>query len=198
MYEFIEGRIIEKNPAFLVLENHGIGYLLQISLGTYAHIKDLNECRLFTHFAIKNEANTATGFSLFGFFTDAERQLFRLLISVSGVGNNTALLMLSSLSPEKIYQAIASESVSVLQSVKGIGSKTAQHIIVDLKNKIGKHAVIKEIMDTGYNTKKMEALTGLTSLGFSKPAAEKILDRLLKQDPNLQVDQLLKEALKQL
>lgn len=198
MYEFIEGRIVEKNPAFIVLENHGIGYLLQISLGTFARIKELNECRLYTHFAIKNEANTATGFSLFGFFDEAERQLFRLLISVSGVGNNTALLMLSSLSPEMIYQAISTETVSMLQSVKGIGLKTAQHIIVDLKNKIGKHAVIKEIMDVGYNTKKTEALTGLTSLGFNKPAAEKAIDRLLKQDPTLQVDQLLKEALKQL
>lgn len=196
MIEYLKGLIAEKNPTYVILESGGIGYQLNISLQTFAAIKDLEKVKLFTHLAFKIEATTPVGFMLYGFFQEAERQLFRLLISVSGVGNNTAMLMLSSLSPDKILAAIQQGELSVLSSVKGIGNKTAQRIIVDLQDKIGKEQIAPEFLGTAHNTRKDEALIGLTTLGFGKAAAAKALDKILKRNPDLAVESLIKEALK--
>lgn len=196
MLEYLKGRITAKNPTYIVLENSGIGYLLKISLQTFASIKDLDETKLYTHLAFKIEATTPTGVVVYGFFQEAERQLFRLLISVSGVGNNTALLMLSSLAPDKIIAAIQMGDLMVLSSVKGIGNKTAQRIIVDLQDKIGKESVAPEFLGMAHNTRKDEALIGLTTLGFGKASAVKALDKLLNRNPDQPVEQLIKDALK--
>jgi len=196
MLEYLKGRLIEKNPAYVVMENGGIGYLMNISMQTFVAVKDKEESKLFTHLTFKIEATTPTGFVLYGFFQEAERRLFRLLVSVSGVGNSTAMLMLSSLAPDKILAAIQQGELSVLSSVKGIGTKTAQRIIVDLQDKIGKENIAPEFLGIVHNTRKDEALIGLTTLGFGKASALKAVDKLLKQNPDLSVEELIKQALK--
>ncbi len=197
MYSYIEGKLAEKNPAYAILDCNGIGYMIHISLNTYSKLKDQDFFKLFTHLAIKNEATTPVGFVLFGFAEEQERQLFRQLISVSGIGNNTAMLMLSALAPQKIYQAILENNPDILQSVKGIGAKSAQRIIIDLKDKIDKGKLSQEIMPAQYNTNKDEALSGLTVLGFNKIAAEKALNKIAeKVGGDLPVEVLIKEALK--
>ena len=199
MYAYIEGTIREKNPAYVVIDNQGIGYWVNISLNTYSQIKDLEQVRLFTHFAIKNEATSPVGFMLYGFAEENEREFFRHLISVSGVGNNTAILILSSLTPDKLYKVISENNVSALQSVKGIGAKSAQRIIIDLKDKISKGKIPSEIMETTYNTNREEALSGLAVLGFSKNSAEKVLNKIIeKEGTDLPVEELIKKALKTL
>jgi Holliday junction DNA helicase RuvA len=197
MYSYIEGKLAEKNPAYAIVDCNGIGYMIHISLNTYSKLKDQDFFKLFTHLAIKNEATTPVGFVLFGFAEEQERQLFRQLISVSGIGNNTAMLMLSALAPQKIYQAILENNPDILQSVKGIGAKSAQRIIIDLKDKIEKGKLSQEIMPAQYNTNKDEALSGLTVLGFNKIAAEKALNKIAeKVGGDLPVEVLIKEALK--
>jgi len=197
MYSYIEGKLAEKNPAYAILDCNGIGYMIHISLNTYSKLKDQDFFKLFTHLAIKNEATTPVGLVLFGFAEEQERQLFRQLISVSGIGNNTAMLMLSALAPQKIYQAILENNPDILQSVKGIGAKSAQRIIIDLKDKIDKGKLSQEIMPAQYNTNKDEALSGLTVLGFNKIAAEKALNKIAeKVGGDLPVEVLIKEALK--
>ena len=196
MIEYLQGKLTEKNPAYVVLENAGTGYLLNISLHTFSKIKDTETAKLFTHLAFRIEATTPTGYTLYGFADQAERQLFRLLISVSGVGNSTAMLMLSSLAADKIFAAIQNGELSVLQSVKGIGNKTAQRIIIDLQDKLGKESFSPEILGIAYNTRKDEALIGLSTLGFGKAMAEKAVDRSLKQNPDLSVEQLIRESLR--
>jgi len=197
MYSYIEGKLTEKNPAFVVVDCNGIGYMINISLNTFTKLKDKDRFRLLTHLAIKNEATTPVGFVLYGFADQEERNLFRQLISVSGVGNSTALLMLSSLTPEKLYNAIINNNPSVLQSVKGIGTKSAQRIIIDLKDKLEKWEISPEIISVTHNTNKDEALSGLTVLGFNKIASEKALNKILvKHGADLPVEVLIKEALK--
>jgi Holliday junction DNA helicase RuvA len=196
MIEYLYGKLVEKNPTNVVLETGGIGYTLNITLQTFSKIKDLDTVKLFTHLAFKIEATTPTGYNLYGFADVAERQLFRLLISVSGVGYSTAILMLSSLSADKIFAAIRQGELQVLQSVKGIGNKTAQRIIVDLQDKMRKETISPEILGITHNTRKDEALIGLSTLGFVKARAEKALDRVLKQNPDYTVEQLIKEALR--
>jgi len=197
MYSYIEGKLIEKNPAFAVIECQGIGYMINISLNTFAKLKDKEHFKLYTHLAIKNEATTPVGFSLFGFADDKERQFFRQLISVSGVGQSTAMLMLSSLTTDQIYAAIIENKTSVLQSVKGIGAKSAQRIIIDLKDKLEKGKISSEIIGTIHNTNKDEALSGLTVLGFNKLAADRALSKIIeKEEADLPVEELIKEALK--
>jgi len=197
MYSYIEGKLTEKNPAFVVVDCNGIGYMINISLNTFTKLKDKDRFRLLTHLAIKNEATTPVGFVLYGFADQEERNLFRQLISVSGVGNSTALLMLSSLTPKKLYNAIINNNPSVLQSVKGIGTKSAQRIIIDLKDKLEKWEISPEIISVTHNTNKDEALSGLTVLGFNKIASEKALNKILvKHGADLPVEVLIKEALK--
>ncbi|HPE35119.1 MAG TPA: Holliday junction branch migration protein RuvA [Bacteroidales bacterium] len=196
MIEYLKGRLVEKNPAYVILEQNGTGYLINISLQTYSAIKDFEETKLYTHLAFKIEATTPTGLVIYGFYEPAERQLYRMLITVSGVGNNTAMLMLSSLAYQKIIQAIQQGEINVLKGVKGIGNKTAQRIIVELQDKIGKESVAAEFLGIKHNTQKDEALIGLTTLGFGKQAAEKALNTILKNNSNLSVENLIKEALK--
>ena len=192
MYSYIEGKITEINPAYVIIETGGIGYMINISLNTFSHIKDKEICRILTHFVVREDAMT-----LYGFAREEERELFRHLISVSGVGANTARMILSSLTSNEIIEAITTNNVSVLQSVKGIGAKSAQRIIVDLKDKLSKDKNITEIFETSYNTLKEEALSGLLILGFTKNAAVKALDKILKTKSSpFTVEQLIKDALK--
>jgi Holliday junction DNA helicase RuvA len=191
MYEFIEGDIIEKNPAYAIIYISGISYFINISLTTYGQIQNLNHGRLYIHQIIREDAHI-----LFGFYTKLEREIFRMLISVSGIGANTARVMLSSLSPEEIQNAIVGGKVDILKSVKGIGAKSAQRIIVDLRDKMGKEeAEIFEIRD---NTIKEQALSALTVLGFSKNTVDKVLNKILTEEDNLEVEDLIKKALKRL
>jgi Holliday junction DNA helicase RuvA len=197
MYNYIEGALVEKNPAYVVIDCNGIGYILHISLFTFSKLKEEKHFRLYTHFAIKNEATTPVGFIFFGFADIQERQLFRQLISVSGVGHSTAMLMLSSLTPARLMQAIINGDVAALQSVKGIGGKSAQRIVIDLKDKLDKGKLPEEILIAEHNTNKEEALSGLTVLGFHKTVAEKALKKITDQKgADMPVEELIKEALK--
>jgi len=196
MLSYIEGKLVQKTPAFVVIDVHGMGYQVNISLHTYTELKEKDHFRLFTHLAIKNEATTPVGFILYGFADEQERQLFRHLLSVSGIGHNTALLMLSSLSPEKIAQAILDNNTTLLQSVKGIGLKTAQRVIIDLRDKLHKGSGPAELLEPSCNNVREEALSGLVVLGFNKTLAEKALNKIIAAQGSLSVEQLLKEALK--
>lgn len=191
MYEFLQGVLTEKNPTYVVLENNGIGYLVNISLNTFSKIKDLQKTKLFTHFYVREDAQI-----LYGFADEVERELFRFLLSVSGVGASTARLILSSLSTEEVYTAITQEQSSVLQSVKGVGGKTAQRIVIDLKDKLMKAGIEHEKVDFSHNTIKDEALSGLLILGFNKSSAEKAINKILQKDSVTNVEGLIKEALK--
>lgn len=193
MYEFLSGKLTEKNPTYVVLENNGIGFMINISLNTFSKIKDLQEAKMYTHFYVREDAQI-----LYGFADENERELFRFLLSVSGVGASTARLILSSLTSEEVYEAITQGNASVLQSVKGVGSKTAQRIVIDLKDKLIKAGIELEKVDFTHNTLKEEALSGLLILGFNKMAAEKALNRILKQGEVSTVEELIKEALKAL
>ena len=192
MYSFISGKIAEKNPAYVVIDNQGIGYLINITLNTFASIGELAEVKLYVHLAIREDAHV-----LYGFYTEEERSLFLQLITVSGVGCNTARLILSSLTVRETVDAISSNNIKAIQSVKGIGAKTAQRIIVDLQDKVSKLNIAEgEKTPIGYNTLKEEALSALTVLGFNRTSAEKILDKLMAQMENPSVEQLIKEALR--
>ena len=192
MYSFIDGKIVEKSPTHLVMETGGIGYFVQISLNTYARIGDAEKVKIHTHLVIREDAHL-----LYGFAEESERELFRQLISVSGVGANTARLILSSLSPVELSDAIITGNAPVLQSVKGIGGKTAQRIVVDLKDKLGKEVSGPEKLEMAHNTKKEEALSGLIILGFNKNAANKAINRVLKEaGSDLSVEELIKNSLK--
>jgi Holliday junction DNA helicase RuvA len=193
MITHLKGKLVEKNPSFVVVDCNGIGYMVRISLHTFSQISDSESCSLFTHLAIKEDSHT-----LYGFFEKAERELFRLLISVSGVGTNTAQTILSSLSPQDVQLAILSENVASLQSVKGIGAKTAQRIILDLKDKMAKQGISTEGISILHNDTRDEALSALTMLGFSKNIVNKAIDRELKKETNLEVEELVKRVLKNL
>ncbi len=191
MYAYISGKVTERTPAFVVVDNHGIGYFINITLNTFTAIGEKEEVKLYTHEQILEDAH-----NLFGFFSAKERDLFELLITVSGIGCNTARLILSSLTVSELSNAIANEDVKTIQAVKGIGGKTAQRIVIDLKDKLKKNDFPTEIFATQNNTIKNEALSALTILGFNKAAADKALDKLLKQAPDASVEMLIKEALK--
>jgi len=199
MYSFVEGQLIEKGPAYAVINCNGVGYLLHISLHTYSSIPEPKRdspvtCRLLTHLIVREDA-----MALFGFASEDERVLFRQLITVSGIGANTARLIFSSLTPEEVRTAIVRGDISLIQSVKGIGSKTAQRIIVDLRDKLEKTAIPGEILEIQYNTKKDEALSGLIMLGFNKTLAEKTIDKIIRTDGSgLSVEDLIKKALRML
>lgn len=191
MYAFISGKIAEITPAYAIVDNHGVGYFINITLNTFTAIGEQTEVKLYTHLQVLEDAH-----NLFGFYTSKERDMFELLISVSGVGCNTARLILSSLTVNELTTAIANEDVRTIQAVKGIGSKTAQRLVVDLKDKVKKAEYTEEIVDVVDNTVKNEALSALVILGFSKNAASKALDKLLKQSPDSSVEVLIREALK--
>lgn len=194
MINHISGEITEKSPTHAVIEAGGVGYFINITLNTYSKIADKVKCKLITHLSIKEDAHT-----LYGFFEEEERHTFRLLISVNGVGANTARMMLSSLTSQEICTAILQGNVNELKGIKGIGIKTAQRIIVDLKDKVGKETGSEgELLSFMDNTNKDEALSALLALGFTKNAVEKILQGILKAQPKLGVEDLIKEALKKL
>ena len=191
MYAFIAGKIAEITPAYAIIDNHGVGYFINITLNTFTAIGEQFEVKLYTHLQVLEDAH-----NLYGFYTAKERDMFEMLISVSGVGCNTARLILSSLTVNELSTAIAGEDIKTIQAVKGIGSKTAQRIIVDLKDKVKKTDYTEQIVETVNNTMKNEALSALVILGFSKNAASKALDKLLKQSPDTSVEVLIREALK--
>jgi Holliday junction DNA helicase RuvA len=193
MFEYIQGELIEKNPAWAVLDCAGVGYLLHISLNTYTSLPAKGVSKLFVHQAIKEDAHT-----LYGFYTRMERDIFRKLISVSGVGTNTARMILSSLTPNDVIKAVNSANVAALKNIKGIGPKTAQRIIVDLRDKMSADLdIIPEINAKG-NTNESHALSALVSLGFDKKSAEKVLSEILKEHSGAGVEELVKVALKRL
>jgi Holliday junction DNA helicase RuvA len=193
MITHLKGRLVEKNPTDVVIDCNGIGYLVHISLHTYSQIPDEETISLYTYLQVKEDAH-----HLFGFSTRMERELFKLLLSVSGVGASTARTMLSSLSPDQIKEAIANADVAVIQSVKGIGVKTAQRVILDLKDKVIKVYGIEEISAETGNTHKEEALSALEVLGFNKKQSEKVVQRIVSQNPEAAVETIIKEALKNL
>ncbi|MCE3227611.1 MAG: Holliday junction branch migration protein RuvA [Bacteroidetes bacterium] len=195
LINYIKGYITSKNPAHVVIEAGGIGYGLLISLNTFSKLADQKEAQLFVESVYVRDDNPR----FYGFYDEEERELFRKLISVSGVGGASALLMLSSLSAVEIAGAINTANVTMLKSIKGIGDKTAQRIVVDLKGKMGKHeGGIAQILTTSYNKNKDEALLALVTLGFPKPAAEKALEKAIKQQgiSTENVELLIKAALK--
>lgn len=192
MYSFISGTVVEKNPAYVIIDNQGIGYLINITLNTFTAIGEQEKVRLYVHLAIREDAHT-----LYGFYTEQERSLFLQLITVSGVGCNTARLILSSMTVKEAAEAIATSNTRLIQEVKGIGAKTAQRIVVDLHDKIGKLEIEEgEKTSPAYNTTRDEALSALMVLGFSKANIEKILDKLMKQMDNPAVEDLIKESLR--
>lgn len=191
MIEYINGPVRKITPAFLVIETGGVGYFVNISLNTFSKLEHAPEYKVLIHEVIREDTH-----QLFGFADSEERDVFRHLISVSGVGASTARMVLSSLSPAEIEHAIASSDVNALKSVKGIGLKTAQRIIVDLKDKIGKTSSTGEIFAVSDNTAREEALSALVMLGFGKSAVSKVLEKLTKEEKNLTVEDLIRKALK--
>ena len=191
MYEFIEGEFVEKSPAHLIVQAGHLAYHINISVFTYSQVSKLSAGRIYLHFVVREDAQI-----FFGFASREEREIFRMLLSVSGVGANTARLILSSLSPDEITQAILAGNVSLLQGIKGIGVKSAQRIIIDLKDKVGKGAGIDELFFSQDNTSREEALSALVALGFPKKTVEKLMTRILSEQPDLSVEEIVKAALK--
>jgi len=194
MITYIKGKLIEKSPTNAIIEANGIGYFLNISLNTFSKLPDTEAVLLYTHLSIREDAHT-----LFGFINKLEREIFRLLISVSGVGPSIARTMLSSMTSQQIQQAIATEDIPTIQSVKGIGAKTAQRVIIDLKDKILKtYTISEDNLDTSHNTIKEEALSALEVLGYSKRQVDKLVQKIMQASPNIGLENLIKQALKNL
>jgi len=193
MFEFIEGKIIEITPAHLVLQSGGVGYFINISVYTYSALQNLQEARIYIHQVVREDAHI-----LFGFLEREERNMFRLLISVSGIGPNTARVILSSVSAREVELFILEGNVKAFQDVKGIGLKTAQRIIVDLKDKVGKGGKPSDLFISERNTIQEESLSALVALGFVKKQAEKVLGTLLIKNPGITVEEAVKQALKML
>lgn len=189
----IAGKLVEKNPTHVVIDCNGVGYFLNISLYTFEQILNEEFLKLYTHLQVREDAHT-----LYGFYTQPEREVFRKLISVSGIGASTARLMFSSLSPEEIIQAIAQADVDTIKSIKGIGAKTAQRVIIDLKDKITQVETSLEKLTFKDNTHKEEALSALETLGYTKKQAEKVVAKIVKQTPDASVESIIKLALKKL
>jgi holliday junction DNA helicase RuvA len=194
MYEYLEGSLSGLTPTNAVIDCNGVGYLTNISLNTFTKLQGQARVKLFVHLAIREDAHV-----LYGFADESEREVFRQLITVSGVGANTARLILSSLGPGEVAEAIVHENVKVLQGIKGIGAKSAQRIIVDLKDKLAKYSGTKEISGFLHNTSREEALSALVMLGFNKTIAEKTIDHIQKNEgTSIPVEHLIKQALKML
>jgi len=195
MYDYLNGKLALKSPTHVVLDVGGIGYHVHISLTTYSQIKEMDACRLYVSFQVREDAHT-----LYGFATEAERQLFDHLISVAGIGPNTGRMMLSSATPEEIRTAIAGGQVQVIQRIKGIGPKTAQRVILELQDKLrkeGTEAATAFPASTRASVPE-EAAAALAMLGFARPQVEKVLAGLVAADPDQSVEELIKAALKKL
>ena len=193
MIHHLKGQLIEKNPTYVVIECNGIGYEVNISLHTFSLIPDSEAVSLYTYLQVKEDSHT-----LYGFIEKSEREIFKLLISVSGVGTSTARMMLSSLLPKEVIEAIATGDVPTIQSVKGIGAKTAQRVILDLKDKVLKVLGDDEVFVSQNNTNKEEALSALEILGYNRRQAGKVVEKILKEDPESTVESIIKLALKKL
>jgi len=193
MIEYIKGNITQITPTSLIIETGGIGYFLNISVSTFSRLEGRSEYKILVHEVIREDSH-----QLFGFADNDERNIFRLLISVTGVGANTARMMLSSVNPAEIEKAVLGSDVNLLKSVKGIGLKTAQRIIVDLKDKVGKHAGSGEIFAFADNTKREEALSALVMLGFAKSTVAKVIEKIARENKDLTVEEMIKRALKNL
>ena len=193
MIAHIQGKLVEKSPTEVIIDCGGVGYQVNISLHTYSLIPQADHIKLFTYLQIKEDSHT-----LFGFVEKSEREIFKMLLSVSGIGASIARTMLSSLEPKQIIQALAVGDVATIQSIKGIGSKTAQRAILDLKEKVLKVYDLDEVSMLQNNTNKDEALSAMEVLGFNKKLAEKVVDKIVKEDPNATVESIIKQALKNL
>jgi Holliday junction DNA helicase RuvA len=191
MITHLKGKLVEKSPTNVVIEVNGIGYWVNISLTTFSQIPDNENIKLFTHLQIKEDSH-----SLYGFYSKKERDIFRLLISVSGIGTSTARTMLSSLNPQQVVEAISSNNVSIVQSVKGIGSKTAQRLIIELRDKILKIYDLDETYVNSNNTTREEALSALEVLGINKKSSERLVDNIIKENQDISVEEIIKETLK--
>ncbi len=194
MYAYIDGKLTHKNPTYVVIETAGVGYLIHISLHTYGKLTHHEHCKLFTWLYVREDAHL-----LYGFIDEAERKLFLHLISVSGIGANTARMMLSSLTPEEIQQAIVNGDATTIQRIKGIGAKSAQRLILELQDKLKKEDTTFSSGESSINTVQEEALSALVMLGFVKNQAEKVLQKILKENNKLlSVEELIKLSLKNL
>ncbi|MDB5281165.1 MAG: Holliday junction branch migration protein RuvA [Bacteroidota bacterium] len=196
MIAYLTGKITFKSPTHIFLETGGIGYMVKISLNTFEKIQHLDHCKLQTSLIVKIENQSVSGYDLYGFFEDIEKDLFEKLISVSGVGAATARMMLSSYKPDEIKNAILTENEALIQSIKGIGPKSAKRIILELKDKVGKVSGEQNLAFSPNNTMKEDALFALLALGFTKQAGEKVLGKLLSDGHSRTVESLIKEALK--
>ena len=193
MITHLKGKLIEKNPTNIVVECNGVGYSVNISLHTFSQLPSGEHVKLFIHLQVREDSHT-----LFGFSSKVEREVFRLLISVSGVGASIARTMLSTLSPEQVMEAITQNNIAAIQSVKGIGTKTAQRVVLDLKDKIIKIYGLDEVSLVSSNTNRNEALSALETLGFARKQAEKVCDDIVNKNPNASVETIIKQALKNL
>jgi Holliday junction DNA helicase RuvA len=193
MIAHIQGKLVEKNPTEVVIDCGGVGYHINISLHTYSLLPNSDQIKLFTYLQVKEDAQT-----LFGFFEKSEREIFKMLLSVSGIGASIARTMLSSLEPKQIIQAIASGDVGTVQSIKGIGLKTAQRVILDLQDKVLKLYDLDEVSMVLNNTNRDEALSALEVLGFVRKTSEKVVEKIIKEDPDASVETIIKKALKSL
>lgn len=193
MIAHLQGKLVEKTPTHVVIDCGGVGYHVNISLHTFSLLPNTDFIKLFTHLQIKEDAHT-----LFGFVEKSEREIFKMLLTVSGIGAGIARTMLSSLDPKQITNAIASADVGMIQSIKGIGSKTAQRVILDLKEKVIKLYDIDEVSMSQSNTNRDEALSALEVLGFVRKASEKVVEKIVKEDPEASVESIIKKALKNL
>ena len=193
MIAHLQGKLVEKSATHVIIDCGGVGYHVNISLHTYSLLPTNDLIKLYTYLQIKEDAHT-----LFGFMEKSEREIFKLLLSVSGIGAGIARTMLSSLNPKQITNAIASGDVGTIQSIKGIGSKTAQRVILDLKEKVLKLFDLDEVSMTQSNTNRDEALSALEVLGFVRKSAEKVIEKIVKDDPEASVESIIKQALKNL
>jgi Holliday junction DNA helicase RuvA len=193
MIAHIQGKLVEKNPTEVIIDCSGVGYHINISLHTYSLLPSTEFIKLYTYLQIKEDSHT-----LFGFVEKSEREIFKMLLSVSGIGASIARTMLSSLDPKQIIQAIAGGDVAIIQSIKGIGNKTAQRAILDLKDKVLKLYNLDEISAVGYNKSKEEALSALEVLGFVRKTSEKMIEKIVKDYPDATVEMIIKQALKNL
>ncbi|MDG1871228.1 MAG: Holliday junction branch migration protein RuvA [Flavobacterium sp.] len=193
MIGHLQGKLVEKTPTQVVIDCGGVGYEVHISLHTFSLLPATDFVKLFTHLQIKEDSHT-----LFGFVEKSEREIFKMLLSVSGIGASIARTMLSSLEPKQIINAIGSGDVGTIQTIKGIGSKTAQRVILDLKDKMLKLYDLDEVSMSQSNTNRDEALSALEVLGFVRKASEKIIEKIVKDDPEASVESIIKKALKAL
>lgn len=192
MYAYLQGKFTEKSPAQVVIDVNGVGYEVNISLNTYSYIQNLEQGKLFTHLQVKEDAHV-----LFGFFEKTEKEIFLLLIGISGVGAATARMMLSSLKPEEVSRAIVQSNVKLLESVKGIGKKTAERLVLELKDKLSKQQMNETILQGWSNSLEQDALNALVALGISRQQAEQSIQKVTLADPSVsKLEDLIKKALK--